>query len=143
VTRHLLHRRSAAGHTREAQPLRSQRGKKIAPDPESGAANLALPWSVHTSDVDARNYRCPNGLSPLGRHEHGPFKHGPRTTLHGPRASVGLQSQHANTTRHDQLQRPARGRHDSCWIRAALPLLSLIPASPPLLYKGERFLYVL
>jgi hypothetical protein len=30
-----------------------------------------------------RAHRCPNGLSPLGWHRHGPFKHGPRTTRHG------------------------------------------------------------
>jgi hypothetical protein len=34
------------------------------------------------------HYRCPNGLSPLGRHGHGPFKHGPRTTRHGLPVSV-------------------------------------------------------
>jgi hypothetical protein len=91
---------------------------------------------------------------PLGRYEHGPFKHGPRTTRHGlsrVRAWHGtapvlvLGWNPSTRTRHgnDPLQRSARGRHDSYWIRAAPPLLSLNPASPPLLYKGERFLYML
>jgi hypothetical protein len=51
------------------------------------------------------SYRCSNGLSPLGRHEHGP-----RTKWPGlprararhrpdPRARVGMNSQHASPTR--------------------------------------------
>jgi hypothetical protein len=71
----LLARAAAAG---QGQRLRPQTCKRCSAKVASGGGVTGRRKS------DLASYRCPNGLSPLGRHGHGLFKHGPQTTRPAP-----------------------------------------------------------